>query len=191
MNDLSQFITAVRPGDSQAARELLPLVYEELRQLAAQRLAQEQPGQTLSATALVHEAYARLVREGEGPQWDGPHHFFAAAAEAMRRILVDEARRKKAEKRGGGWVRIELNAAEPAAPDPREDLVALDVALTRLEAVDLQAAKLVELRHFAGLTVPEAAQTLGISPRTADRLWAFARAWLHREMTDGLAGGER
>ena len=162
-------------------------MYDELRQLAAQKLAGEKPGQTLQATALVHEAYLRLVGTDQAPHWNSRGHFFAAAAEAMRRILVDAARRKRREKHGGDWTRIPREAAQPAAPDPRDDLVALDAALTRLAVVDPQAAKLIELCHFAGLSVAEAAQTLGISTRTADRLWAFARAWLHRALTDTAA----
>ncbi len=172
---------------TRAAAQLLPLVYDELRGLAAARLAAEPSGNTLQPTALVHEAYLRLVGTPDGDQWDGRGHFFAAAAEAMRRILVDAARRKRREKHGGDRTRIPLEDAQPAAPEPRDDLVALDAALTRLAAVDPQAAKLVELRHFAGLSVAEAAQTLGVSMRTADRLWAFARAWLHRELTGTAA----
>ncbi len=174
-------------GDLHAAAQLLPLVYDELRRLAAVRLAAEPSGHTLQPTALVHEAYLRLVGPSDGDRWDHRGHFFGAAAEAMRRILVDAARRKRREKHGGDWTRIDLEAAAPAAPDPRHDLVALDAALTRLAAVEPQAAKLVELRHFAGHSVAEAAQILGISARTADRLWAFARAWLHRELTDTAA----
>jgi RNA polymerase sigma factor (TIGR02999 family) len=170
-------------GDPRAASELLPLVYDELRKLAAARLADEMPGQTLQPTALVHEAYLRLVGDGQPRDWNGRGHFFAAAAEAMRRILVEAARRKSREKRGGNRSRLDLDAVAVAAPDTRHDLLALDDALTRLTAVDPEAAKLVELRHFAGLTVEEAAQALGISPRTADRVWAFARAWLHRQLT--------
>jgi len=166
---------------------LLPLVYDELRCLAAAQLAAEPSGNTLQPTALVHEAYLRLVGTPGGDRWDHRGHFFAAAAEAMRRILVDAARRKRRDKHGGDWTRIPLEDAHSAAPDPRDDLVALDDALTRLVAVDPQAAKLVELRHFAGLAVADAAQTLGISMRTADRLWAFARAWLLRELAGTAA----
>jgi len=186
MSDVSRLIDAVTAGDREAAAELLPLVYDELRKLAAARMAAESPEHTLQPTALVHEAYLRLVGKGDDKHWDGRGHFFAAAAEAMRRILVDAARRKKQEKHGGGRVRVDLETFPVAARDPRHDLVALDGALIRLAEEDPQAARLVELRHFAGLTVAESAQVLGISPRTADRLWAFARAWLHRE----LAGTE-
>jgi RNA polymerase sigma factor (TIGR02999 family) len=187
MSDVTSLLSAIGKGDPQAAADLLPLVYDELRRLASQRLAQETPGQTLQPTALVHEAYLRLVAPADAGRWDNRGHFFAAAAEAMRRILVDAARRKKREKHGGDRTRIPLETAQAAAPDPREDLVALDAALTRLAAVDPQAAQLVELRHFAGLSVAEAAQTLGTSTRTTDRLWAFARAWLHRELTGTAA----
>ena len=187
MNEVTRILSDLAHGDAHAAAQLLPLVYEELRRLAAARLAAEPSGNTLQPTALVHEAYLRLVGTAAGDQWDSRGHFFAAAAEAMRRILVEAARRKKREKHGGDWTRVPLEAAQPAAPDPRDDLVALDAALTRLAAVDPQAAKLVELRHFTGLSVAEAAQALGISPRTAGRLWAFARAWLHRELTDTAA----
>jgi RNA polymerase sigma factor (TIGR02999 family) len=187
MTEVTQLLHALDRGDPHAAAQLLPLVYDELRRLAAARLAAEPSGNSLQATALVHEAYLRLVGTPGGDQWDHRGHFFAAAAEAMRRILVDAARRKRREKHGGDRTRIPLEAAEPTAPTPRDDLVALDAALTRLAAVDAQAAKLVELRHFASLSVAEAAQVLGISKRTADRLWAFARAWLHRALTDTAA----
>jgi RNA polymerase sigma factor (TIGR02999 family) len=187
MNKVTRILSDLTHGDAHAAAQLLPVVYDELRGLAAAQLAAEPSGNTLQPTALVHEAYLRLVGTAGGDQWEHRGHFFAAAAEAMRRILVDAARRKKREKHGGDRTRIPLEAAQPAAPDPRDDLVALDAALTRLVAVDPQAAKLVELRHFAGLSVAEAAETLGISTRTADRLWAFARAWLHRELTDTAA----
>ena len=184
MSDVTRLLDAAATGDRQAATDLLPLVYEELRKLAAVRMAAESPDHTLQPTALVHEAYLRLIGPAGDIRWDHRGHFFAAAAEAMRRILVDAARRKKREKHGGGRTRVELGAVPVAAPDPRHDLVALDDALTRLAADDPQAARLVELRHFAGLTVGDAAQVLGVSPRTADRLWAFARAWLHRELTE-------
>jgi RNA polymerase sigma factor (TIGR02999 family) len=188
MADVTRLLDAAAAGDRQAAADLLPLVYEELRQLAAARMAAEAPGNTLEPTALVHEAYLRLVSPAQaGAAFDGRGHFFAAAAEAMRRILVDAARRKRREKHGGDRDRVDLDAAQPAAPDPRHDLIAIDAALTRLAADDPQAARLVELRHFAGLTVPEAAEVLGVSPRTADRVWAFARAWLHRELAGTAA----
>jgi RNA polymerase sigma factor (TIGR02999 family) len=190
MNDVTHILSNLARGDPRAAGQLLPLVYDELRKLAAARMAEESPGNTLNATALVHEAYLRLVGPADAARWDSRGHFFAAAAESMRRILVEAARRKQREKHGGDRLRIELDACEPAAPDPRHDLIALDAALTRLAVEEPQAAKLVELRHFAGLTVAEAAQALGIAPRTADRLWAFARAWLHRELTGTEANPE-
>jgi RNA polymerase sigma factor (TIGR02999 family) len=182
MTDVTQILTAIEAGDQQAAEQLLPLVYEELRRLAARRLAQEAPGQTLQPTALVHDAYLRLTG-GEQPQdWNGRGHFFAAAAEAMRRILVENARRKKTEKRGGARVRQDLDAIDVAAPEDPEDFMALDEALDKLASTDQTAAALVQLRFFAGMPIPEAAELLGISHRTADRLWAYARAWLHQEI---------
>src|SRR5262245_16975358 len=187
MNEITQALERIQKGEPSAAEALMPLVYEELRKLAVARMAEEAPGNTLDATALVHEAYLRLVGPADAARWDSRGHFFAAAAEAMRRILVDGARRKRREKHGGDRGRIDLDAVQPAAPDPRHDLVALDAALTRLAAEDPQAAKLVELRHFTGLSVQEAARALGISPRTADRVWAYARAWLHRELADTAA----
>jgi RNA polymerase sigma factor (TIGR02999 family) len=190
MNEVTRILSDLANGDAHAAGQLLPLVYEELRKLAAARLAAEAPGNTLNATALVHEAYLRLVGPADAARWDNRGHFFAAAAEAMRRILVEAARRKRREKHGGDRQRITLDAAQTAAPDARHDIVALDAALTRLEAEDPQAAKLVELRHFTGLSVAEAALALGISPRTADRVWSFARAWLHRELADTAADPE-
>jgi RNA polymerase sigma factor (TIGR02999 family) len=190
MADVTHILAAIEAGDPKAAAELLPLVYEELRKLAAARLAAEAPGNTLQPTALVHEAFLRLVGPADEQRWDSRGHFFAAAAEAMRRILVDAARRKQREKHGGDRHRVDLDAAPATAPEPRHDLIALDAALTRLAAEDAQAARLVELLHFAGLSVPEAARALGISPRTADRVWAYARAWLHRELTDTAADPE-
>ena len=190
MADVTHILAAIEAGDPKAAAELLPLVYEELRKLAAARLASEAAGNTLQPTALVHEAFLRLVGPADAARWDSRGHFFAAAAEAMRRILVDAARRKQREKHGGDRHRVDLDAALAAAPEPRHDLIALDAALTRLAAEDPQAARLVELRHFAGLSVAEAARALGISPRTADRVWAYARAWLHRELTDTAADPE-
>lgn len=183
MSDVTQLLDAAAAGDQRAAAELLPLVYDELRKLAAIRMAAETPDQTLQPTALVHEAYLRLIGPADKARWENRGHFFAAAAEAMRRILVDAARRKRREKHGGDRQRVDLDTVAIVSPEPKEDLIALDSALTRLASEDAQAARLVELRHFAGLTVPEAAQVLGISPRTADRLWSFARAWLHREIT--------
>jgi RNA polymerase sigma factor (sigma-70 family) len=209
MSDVTRILAQIDSGDPAAAEQLLPLVYDELRKLAAARLAHEKPGQTLQATALVHEAYLRLVGGGEvggqksevgnqklnestdrptsdlqplnsGPSFHSRGHFFAAAAEAMRRILVDSARRKQSLKGGGELQRHELDGLEVALPEIPEDVLALDEALTRLAATDKQAAELVHLRFFAGLPLAEAAAMLGISPRTADRLWAYARAWLHQ-----------
>jgi RNA polymerase sigma factor (TIGR02999 family) len=195
MSDVSRLLNALAGGDPHAAGELLPLVYEELRRLAAQKLAQESAGQTLQATALVHEAYLRLVaspaREGgEPPPWNGKGHFFAAAAEAMRRILVENARRKRSHKHGGDRVRLDVDQVQPATSEPQEDLLALDEALTRLAVTDRAAADGVQLRYFAGLTLPEAAEALDISPRTAGRLWAYARAWLRREIEGGSQPGD-
>jgi len=189
MNDVTGILSAIEHGDPSAAEQLLPLVYDELRKLAAQKLAHEAPGQTLQATALVHEAYMRLVDGDKAQHWNSRGHFFAAAAEAMRRILVENARRKKRLKHGGDLARKELSEAALAGPEIHEDLVALDAALDRLKAVDDKAVQLVHLRYFAGLSIPDAAEMLGISPRTADRVWAFARAWLRREM-GGVAGGQ-
>jgi RNA polymerase sigma factor (TIGR02999 family) len=182
MNDVTELLSAVVQGDPCASSELLPLVYDELRRLAAQKLAHEAPGQTLQPTALVHEAYLRLVGDDTEAHWDGRGHFFAAAAEVMRRILVENARRKARLKRGGNLSRQEFEESQLAAPEPREDLLALDEALTRLAATNREAADLVQLRYFAGLTLAEAAKVLDISPRTVDRLWAYARAWLLREV---------
>jgi RNA polymerase sigma factor (TIGR02999 family) len=193
MSDVTRILSAIEQGDPHAAAQLLPLVYDELRRLAAQRLSQEKPGQTLEATGLVHEAYLRLVGTDEEKRWDNRGHFFAAAAEAMRRILVENARRKRSGKHGGGMVRQDLDEIHLAAPVPCEDLLALDEALERLAEKDAVKAELVKLRHFAGLTVDQAAQALGISPATADRYWAYARAWLHTEITRGdeaAAGGQ-
>jgi RNA polymerase sigma factor (TIGR02999 family) len=190
MADVTQILSAIEQGDPKAAESLLPLVYDELRKLAAAQLAQERPGQTLQATALVHEAYLRLVGPANRAGWEGRRHFFAAAAEAMRRILVENARRKKRLKRGGDRPRLDLELSEAAALEPREDVLAVDEALTRLAATDRRAADLVQLRYLAGLTLREAAQALGISPRTANRLWAYARAWLHRELQGPPRHGE-
>jgi RNA polymerase sigma factor (TIGR02999 family) len=178
MNDVTRILSAIEQGDSHAADQLLPLVYSELRKLAARRLAREVPGQTLQATALVHEAYLRLVDTARVQSWNSRGHFFAAAAEAMRRILVENARRKKSLKAGGGHRRVELSDVEPAFEGPRIDLLALDEALAQLEAKDKRKAKLVKLRYFAGLTNEQAAEALGISPSTADNDWAYARSWL-------------
>ena len=182
MSDLTRILSQIESGDPSAAETLLPLVYDELRKLAAAKLDNESSGQTLQATALVHEAYLRLMGGAATSNWDSRGHFFAAAAEAMRRILVERARRKKRLKHGGDNSRQELDEAEIAAPEPREDLLALDAALGKLAATDQSAAELVQLRYFAGLTLPEAAQAMDISPRSADRLWAYARAWLHQEL---------
>jgi RNA polymerase sigma factor (TIGR02999 family) len=183
MSDVTQILERIEQGDGLAPGQLLPLVYDELRRLAAQKLSQEKPGQTLQATALVHEAYLRLVDSGKAQQWHGRGHFFAAAAEAMRRILVEQARRKGRERHGGGLRRVDLLNAEVAvAPADNEQLLLLDDALIRLASVRPQAAELVKLRFFSGLTVEEAAPMLGLSPRTARRLWVFARAWLRRDM---------
>ena len=182
MTEVTRILDQIQQGDPRAAEQLLPLVYDELRQLAAAKLAQEQPGQTLQPTALVHEAYLRLASDGRPRDWNGRGHFFAAAAEAMRRILVESARKKKAEKRGGGLTRHDPGEIDIAIPEIPEDLVALDEALTKLAGTDKAAAELVHLRFVAGLSIPEAAQMLGISPRAADRLWAYARSWLHQEV---------
>jgi RNA polymerase sigma factor (TIGR02999 family) len=181
MTDVTRVLSAIERGDPQAAEQLLPLVYDELRRLAAQQLAQERPGQTLQATALVHEAYLRLVGADKGQHWDGRRHFLGAAAEAMRRILVESARRKQRLKHGGGRSR-EPEAKDVAGPEKPEGLLALDEALGRLAAASPQAAELVKLRAFAGLTNAEAASALGISPRKATQVWAYARAWLREEL---------
>jgi RNA polymerase sigma factor (TIGR02999 family) len=185
MSEVTRILSAIEQGDPNAAGELLPLVYDELRKLAAQKLAQEKPGQTLEATALVHEAYLRLVDVEEAQYWNSRGHFFAAAAEAMRRILVENARRKGSLKRGGGQRRVDLDEVEPMAEDPDDNLLALHEALDRLEARDKRKADLVKLRFFGGLTNEQAAEVLGISTSTADNDWAYARCWLRLEM-----GGE-
>jgi RNA polymerase sigma factor (TIGR02999 family) len=182
VSEVTRILSAVEAGDPHVAAQLLPLVYDELRRLAAARLAREAPGHTLQATALVHEAYLRLVDAPQAQRWDSRGHFFAAAAEAMRRILVESARRRRADKRGGGWQRLELLEAELAVDSTGDDLFAVDEALLRLAADEPEAARLVQLRFFAGLTLDEAAQNLGLSPRTAYRQWAYARAWLRREL---------
>ena len=182
MSDVTRILSAIEQGDPHAAEQLLPLVYDELRKLAAQKLAQENPGQTLQATALDHEAYIRLVDTEKAQHWNSRGHFFAAAAEAMRRILVENARRKASLKRGAGWIRQDLDEDNLVAPQIPEELLALDGALDKLAQVDPQAAELVKLRYFAGLTIKQAADVLAISPRNVDFLWAFARAWLLREL---------
>jgi RNA polymerase sigma factor (TIGR02999 family) len=179
MNEVTRILAAAQQGDPRAAEQLLPLVYEELRQLAAQKFAQEKPGQTLQATALVHEAYLRLMTGEVAQQWDNRRHFFAAAAEAMRRILIDRARDKRRFKRGGGWRRLHLDDIDPAIEQSPDDLLALDEALAKLAQEDAVCAELVKLRLFTGLTLGEAAETLGMARRTADRYWAFARSWLY------------
>ncbi len=185
MGDVTRILSDLAQGDAHAAGQLLPLVYEELRKLAAARMTEEAPGNTLNATALVHEAYLRLVGPADEARWDNRGHFFAAAAEAMRRILVDRARRKAAVRHGGGRVRLELAPDLAAAREPREDLLALDEALDRLAAEDPLKAELVKLRYFAGLSLSDAAAALGLSERTAGRHWAYARAWLRRAVEGG------
>lgn len=180
MDNVTQILSEIEQGEPGAAERLLPLVYQELRRLAAAKLSNEKPGQTLQATALVHEAYLRLVGNDDAPQWNGRRHFFAAAAESMRRILIDNARRRRTQKRGDGWQRQELESV--AAPEPDEELLALDEALEKLAAKEPLKAKLVELRYFVGLTGDEAAEVLGISPTTSDRHWVYARAWLQAEV---------
>lgn len=185
MTDATRLLNAIRQGDPKASAQLIPLVYQELRRLAGQRLAREAPGQTLQATALVHEAYLRLAGDAGAAHWENRAHFFGAAAEAMRRILVESARRKGALKRGGGRGksrREELDADRIAAPQPIDDLIALDEALNRLAEIDNGKAELVKLRYFAGMTLPEAAEVLGIARSTADAWWRYARAWLHQEI---------
>jgi RNA polymerase sigma factor (TIGR02999 family) len=184
MSDVTQILSAIERGDLQAADKLLPLVYKELRRLAAQRLAREDPGQSLLSSDLVHEAYLRLVGEGDQKQWDNRAHFFAAAAEAMRRILVENARRKKRLKHGGGRLRVDFEAARFLEQDASEDLEAIDDALDKLAAEDPAKADLVKLRFFAGLTMPEIAQVLKISLATAERHWTYARTWLYAELKD-------
>jgi RNA polymerase sigma factor (TIGR02999 family) len=184
MSDVTRILNAIERGDAQATDELLPLVYEELRLLAAQKLSHEAPGQTLQATALVHEAYLRLLGN-EAQSWDGKGHFFAAAAEAMRRILVENARHKRSLKQGGAQHRVGIDEAELVMDGPSVDLIALDEALTRLAEEDAQLAELVKLRYFAGLGLEQVAQIQGITRRTATSHWAYARAWLHRIVAEG------
>ena len=184
MNDVTHILGRIEQGELQVAGQLLPLVYDELRRLAARKLALEKPGQTLQATALVHEAYLRLVDTDRAQGWNSRGHFFAAAAEAMRRILVDNARRKHSKKGGGERVRVDLDLAVAATDERNDELLDVDAALTGLAEADKQAAELVKLRYFAGLSIPEAAAALGISPRSADFLWAYARAWLLRALSE-------
>ena len=182
MSELTRILSRIQHGDPHAAEKLLPLVYDELRRLAAAKLAHEKPGQTIQATALVHEAYLRLVDVEIPQRWDSRGHFFAAAAEGMRRILVESARRKQSQKAGGGWRRLELSDVEPAAHSPGVDVLALNEALEKLEAHDPRKAALIKLRYFAGLTHEEAAAALGISTSTADNDWAYAKTWLRLEI---------
>jgi RNA polymerase sigma factor (TIGR02999 family) len=181
LSDITRILSAMEQGDPKVADELLPLVYEELRKLAAARMARENPGHTLQPTALVHEAWLRLVGD-ENVRWDGRAHFFGAAAEAMRRILIDRARRRNASRHGGDQQRVDLQAVEIAAPDDDDELLAVNEALEKFAAQDRLKAELVKLRYFAGLTIEEAAQVLRISEPTAKRYWTFAKAWLHREI---------
>jgi RNA polymerase sigma factor (TIGR02999 family) len=194
MSDVTQLLQAIDQGDPRAPGQLLPLVYDELRKLAARKMAQEKPGQTLQATALVHEAYLRLVaspgrKSGEADHWDHRGHFFAAAAEAMRRILVENARRKRGPKQGGGRRRVEVELDNLLAPAAPVDLLALDEALNRLAQEAPVRAELVKLRFFAGMTMPDAAQALGISLATAERYWTYARTWLFAELSDTEKSG--
>jgi RNA polymerase sigma factor (TIGR02999 family) len=188
MHEITRILNTIENGDSQAASQLLPLVYDELRRLSAQKLAQEKPGQTLQATALVHEAYLRLLPSGgrespeKGQHWSSRRHFFAAAAEAMRRILIEQARRKGRLRHGGKFQRVDLLDVEVAVTPGDGQIVLLDEALTKLAGIRPQAAEVVQLRFFTGLTIDETAAALSLSPRTARRLWVFARAWLRREM---------
>ncbi len=182
MADVTRILHAIEQGDPSAAEQLLPLVYEELRRLAAEKMAHEKPGQTLQATALVHEAYIRLVDVEKAQHWDSRGHFFAAAAEAMRRILVERIRRKRRLKHGGDRQRIDLNANLTLEPCVDDGILALNEALARLSEVDKTSAEVVKLKYFAGLSIPQIAALLGISSRTADRRWAYARAWLHQEL---------
>jgi RNA polymerase sigma factor (TIGR02999 family) len=197
MSEVTHILSAIEQGDPHAAEQLLPLVYEELRHLAALRLAQEAPGQTLQATALVHEAYLRLVKPGSGGRgppeeqhWDGRGHFFAAAAEAMRRILINRARDRGRRKRGGGWRRLRLEHIDLSVIDPPDELLDLNDAVDQLAQVDPVCAELVKLRFFAGLTLEEAAEAMGVVRRTADRYWAFARSWLYAALRKGEESAE-
>ena len=190
MSDVTHILSSIGQGDAGAAAQLLPLVYDELRRLAAQKLAHEQPGQTLDATALVHEAYLRLVDDGQARPWNSRGHFFAAAAEAMRRILIENARRKRRLRHGGGRQRLDLDRMDVADGGASEGLLALDEALGRLAGEEPAAAAVVKLRYFAGLTIGQTAAALGISVRTANRHWAYARAWLYQQLTQAGEPGE-
>lgn len=189
MSEVTTILSAIEQGDPSAANQLLPVVYDELRRLAAQRLAHEKPGQTLQATALVHDAYVRLVDVDAAQHWNSRGHFFGAAAEAMRRILIENARRKRQDKRGGDRRKVSLDDADLAIPESAVDLLALDEALDRLQQRDAVAAKLVKLRYFAGLTMPQAAEALGISQRSAERNWTYAKTWLHSALAEGDTQG--
>jgi RNA polymerase sigma factor (TIGR02999 family) len=182
MCDVTQILSRIEAGEPSASEELLPLVYDELRRLASARLSHEKPGQTLQATALVHEAFLRLVGVDTAKHWDSRGHFFAAAAEAMRRILVDNARRKQRLKRGGGWQRLDAEPSEHISIETDGDLLALDEALDKLAAQDAESAEVVKLKYFAGLTIPQIAELFGVTSRTIDRRWAYARSWLRREV---------
>jgi RNA polymerase sigma factor (TIGR02999 family) len=184
MGDVTLIIDSIKAGNTEASTQLLPLVYDELRRLAGHKLAQEPPGQTLQPTALVHEAYLRLVGAKGDSQWDGRSHFFAAAAEAMRRILVENARGKRRHKRGGRMVRRELEEADVLAPEPAEDVLALDESLTELAKTDRLASDIVQLRYFGGLSIADAAEVLGVSVSTAKRIWTYARTWLYSHLKD-------
>jgi RNA polymerase sigma factor (TIGR02999 family) len=190
MSDVTRILSAIEQGDPSAAEQLLPLVYEELRKLAAERMAQERPGQTLQATALVHEAYLRLVDAEKAQHWNSRGHFFAAAAEAMRRILVENARRKGRRKRDGDWRRRDVQLNEPAVEGPDADILAVDEALAQMTREHPEKVQLVKLRYFAGMTLAEAASALGISTATADRQWRYARAWLARHLRPDTSPGQ-
>jgi RNA polymerase sigma factor (TIGR02999 family) len=189
VTDVTRILSAIEEGDPSAIEQLLPLVYDELRKLAAQKMVQEKPGDTLQATALVHEAYIRLVEDNQGQSWDNRRHFFAAAAEAMRRILIERARQKQSLKRGGNYQRVDLATVEPAVmPMACDDILGLDEAIQKLEKKDSRKAQLVKLRFFAGLTTAEAAQTLGVSVATAENDWTYARCWLKLEISGDRKG---
>ena len=192
MSDITRILSAIQHGDATASEQLLPLVYQELRKLAAAKLSFEQPGQTIQPTVLVHEAYLRLVNVEEPQRWDGMGHFFTAAAEAMRRILIENARRKQTERRGGGQKRLDLDTVNPESKVRDDELLALDESLAQLERRWPERGQLVKLRYFAGMTIPEAAKTLRISRATAERHWTFARAWLRAQLQhDGAADQNR
>jgi len=191
MSDVTRILSEIERGDPHASAQLLGLVYDELRRLAAQKLAKEAPGQTFQATALVHDAYLRLVDVKEVQHWNSRGHFFAAAAEAMRRLLVENARRKKALQRGGGREKLDISVVDPEAPRISEDVLALNDALNKLEQQHSKKAELVKLRYFAGMTMEQAAEALGISAATAHRHWNYARAWLHQEISGKVEGSAK